>query len=88
MTGLRSWLHAATERNYRLSSHVVAESPTGWTISDAALAYALLDAVIALTDNAVLQNRDLPATILSAALDDIYTRSARDLTAPHPQDTP
>lgn len=82
MIGLRSWLHTATERNYDLCEYHPADSRTGWTLLDAALAFALLDATISVLDNAVITGRDVPATLLSVALDDIYARNADHLTAP------
>jgi len=88
MTGLRTWLHTATERDHRLATEVIAESRIGWTLMDAALAFALLDATVSVLDNAILNGRDVPATLLSVALDDIYARNADHLTAPHPEDAP
>jgi hypothetical protein len=76
VTGLRTWLHTATDNTHTLTDYYPPDTRTGAALLDAALALALLDATITVLDNAVLQGRDLPATILSAALDDLYTRHA------------
>lgn len=87
MTGLRTWLHTATDNTHTLTDYYPPDTRTGATLLDAALAFALLDATITVLDNAILNGRDVPATLLSVALDDIYARSADHLTAPH-EDVP